>query len=501
MGDLALGYTTSSATTKPALKYAGRLASDPINIFSKTEQVLIQGGGTQTGTCGGVACARWGDYSAMSLDRDGCTFWFTSQYYATDGLSYSTRIGSFSFPECNRIGDGGTLSGLVTNSATSAPIAGATVALGSRTTTTNAFGAYTFLNLPAGTYPSITASAAGFASATTTSLVVTDASTTTQGLALTAIAASACLSDTSQTDFQAGALTSTDLTATPGDVVLSNTGVERTDQVSSPAALSTTNNLSATVWTGQTFRAGVTGKLTKLSLDLGLASGTSGTITVEIRNLNGITPGATVLATSTLGPVTNVGTAALYTTTFATPAAVVSGTSYAVVLRTSVGSTVFGVRGSTAGGSSLANGQVFTTTNSGTTWTAVAADLYFTSFVTPPLAYQSGDFVSGVKDVNPAAGFTPSWSTLSWTATTPTNTSVQFQAAASNNTSGPFNFVGPDGTAASFFSSGASLSQFNSFRYLKYKALLGTADSAQTPVLNDVTVCFVATAQPLVCGP
>ena len=156
---------------------------------------------------------------------------------------------------------------------------------------------------------------------------------------------------------------------------LRNLGVEAPDQVSNPAALSTTNNLSATTWTGQTFRAGVTGNLTKLTVGLGLASGTSGTITVEIRNLNGINPGTTVLATGTLGPVTNVGTAALYTTTFASPAALVSGTSYSIVLRTSVGSTVFGVRGSTAGGSSLANGQVFTTTNSGTLWTPVAADL------------------------------------------------------------------------------------------------------------------------------
>ena len=32
-GDMALGYSTSSSTTKPAIKYAGRLASDPLNTF------------------------------------------------------------------------------------------------------------------------------------------------------------------------------------------------------------------------------------------------------------------------------------------------------------------------------------------------------------------------------------------------------------------------------------------------------------------------------------
>ncbi|HMG57695.1 MAG TPA: hypothetical protein VK601_29545, partial [Kofleriaceae bacterium] len=236
----------------------------------------------------------------------------------------------------------------------------------------------------------------------------------------------------------------------------------------------------------------VSGKLTKMTVGLGLASGTSGTITVEIRNLNGINPGTTVLATSTVGPVTNVGTAVEYTTTFATPATLVSGTSYSIVLRLSVGSTVFGVRGSTAGGSSLANGQVFTTTNSGTTWVAVAADLWFTAYVTPPLSYPlSGDLSSSVKDAKSVFGIVSAWSTLSWTATTPANTAVKFQAAASNNISGPFDFVGPDGTASTFFTtSGESLSQFNGSRYLKYKALLSTTDNIVTPTLSVAAVCF-----------
>ena len=34
------------------------------------------------------------------------------------------------------------------------------------------------------------------------------------------------------------------------------------------------------------------------------------------------------------------------------------------------------------------------------------------------------------------------------------------------------------------------LTQFNGFRYLKYKALLSTTTSTTTPTLNDVTVCF-----------
>ena len=103
----------------------------------------------------------------------------------------------------------------------------------------------------------------------------------------------------------------------------------------------------------------------------------------------------------------------------------------------------------------------------------------------------AGNLISSNKDANPAPGRTPVWTTLSWTATTPANTSLRFQAAGSNSATGPFSFVGPDGTAATFFNTtGASLAQFYGFRYLEYKAYLSTADSTKTPVLSDVTACF-----------
>jgi hypothetical protein len=397
----------------------------------------------------------------------------------------------------------GILQGTVT--AGNRPLSGVVVTAGTFSATTNTGGYYLFAAINASAY-SVSASPTGYSPVSVNGVVVLGGATTVQNLALVPMSSgSSCFTDTTYFDLSTGGGANLDIRSTPGDVKLRNLGVEAPDQVSNPAALSTSNNLSATTWTGQTFRAGVTGNLTKLSVGLGLASGTSGTITVEIRNINGSNPGTTVLATGTLGPVTNVGTAALYTTTFATPAALLSGTSYSIVLRTSVGSTVFGVRGSTAGGSTLANGQVFTTTNSGSTWTAVNADLNFTSYVTPPTTYlTSGTLISAVKDAQSVVGLVPRWLTLSWTTTNPANTTVQFQAAASNNANGPFDFVGPDGTASTFFTTtGASLSQFNGFRYLKYKALLSTTDNIVTPALNDVTVCFdndtplIASAAPL----
>lgn len=100
-GDMALGYSAASSTLDPAVRYAGRLAGDPLGTLPQTETSLIEGGGSQSGNCGGSTCSRWGDYSAMSIDpSDGCTFWYVQEYYAADGLDWHTRIGSFAFPSC-----------------------------------------------------------------------------------------------------------------------------------------------------------------------------------------------------------------------------------------------------------------------------------------------------------------------------------------------------------------------------------------------------------------
>ncbi|HEX4980771.1 MAG TPA: hypothetical protein VFV63_03695 [Ilumatobacteraceae bacterium] len=100
LGDMALGYSVSSATLHPAIRYAGRLAGDALNTITQTETALINGTGAQVGNCGGSPCERWGDYSAMTLDPNGCTFWYTNEYYADLSLNHHTRIGSFRYPGC-----------------------------------------------------------------------------------------------------------------------------------------------------------------------------------------------------------------------------------------------------------------------------------------------------------------------------------------------------------------------------------------------------------------
>lgn len=490
-GNLALGYSTSSATTKPAIKYAGRLASDPINTFSQTEQVLIQGTGTQVGNCGGSTCSRWGSYSAMTLDPDGCTFWYTNEYYVADGLDFQTRIGSFSYPTCTLVGAGGTVSGTITAQAGGAPLSGAVVMLGSRSTTTDASGHYTFTAIPAGTYPVISASYPGYTSGTASTIAVVDSATTTQDFALAGAPTNACFTDTTQSDFQAGVATNVDLATTPGDVTLLN---EPGSDQANTAGTTTGTGFGTPAWTGQTFTAGVTGLLVKADVQL-FCNGCGATppnLTLSVRNTSGGLPsGADLVSTTIPGALFASGASVLYTATFATPAALTAGTQYALILRpvsAPAGTGYFWIRSSP---STYANNSRVLSADSGGTWTAdTTRDYNFRTYM--QTGYMpAGDLVSGQKDTNPAAGRAPVWQTLSWNASTPANTSLRFQVAASNSANGPFDFVGPDGTPGTFFTTtAASLSQFYGKRYLKYRAYLGSTDGAVTPVLNDATVCF-----------
>ncbi len=96
-GNMALGFSASSASLNPQIRYAGRLATDPLNSMAQGEATLFAGTGSQSGTGN-----RWGDYSDMTIDpADDCTFWYTQEYYAsTSSFNWRTRIGNFRFPSC-----------------------------------------------------------------------------------------------------------------------------------------------------------------------------------------------------------------------------------------------------------------------------------------------------------------------------------------------------------------------------------------------------------------
>jgi hypothetical protein len=493
-GNMAMGYSTSNGTAPnfPSIKYAGRLAADPINTFSQTEQTFFIGTASQTGT------TRWGDYSGMTLDPDGCTFWYTTEYANPADQTFNhrwlTKFGSIqAFPGCVPVGAGGTVSGTVTVNPGGAPIPGATVQLGvGHSTTTDGAGNYSFTGIPAGTYPSMTASKPGFFPGSASSIVVTDGGTTTQNFSLTAAPPSACLTDTTQADFQTGVASATlDINSSPGDVTLSN--APASDQANT-AGTTTGTGFGTPNWTGQTFIAGVSGLLVKADIQL-FCNGCGATppnLTLSLRNTAAGLPTGADLATATVpGAAFASGSTVLFTATFGAPVSITSGTQYALVLRpvsVPAGSGYFWIRSSP---STYANGSRVLSADSGGTWSSdTTRDYNFRTYVQTGFA-ASGDFVSSPKDSNPSGGFTPIWSTFSWNATTPANTSLQFQLAGSNNPGGPFNFVGPDGTAGTFFTtSPVNLQpQFYNFRFLEYKALLATTDSAVTPTLSDVTAC------------
>ena len=126
-GNIALGFSASSNFYYPQIRYAGRLATDPLNILSG-EQHLFDGTGSQE-----KSDNRWGDYSDMTVDPvDDCTFYYTNEYYQrTAEGDWSTRIGYFRFTQCTAP-QKGTGHFLVTACVGGAPVRNASVLIDSR---------------------------------------------------------------------------------------------------------------------------------------------------------------------------------------------------------------------------------------------------------------------------------------------------------------------------------------------------------------------------------
>ena len=99
VGDLAVGYSASSSSLYPSVRYTGRTPADPLGTL-ESEASIIGGSGSQ------IYPDRWGDYSSMAVDpSDDCTFWYTNEYYGktqtrADTFTWHTRIGSFKFNGC-----------------------------------------------------------------------------------------------------------------------------------------------------------------------------------------------------------------------------------------------------------------------------------------------------------------------------------------------------------------------------------------------------------------
>ena len=109
LGDIGLGYSASSGTLSPSVRYTGRKASDPAGTMTLAEGTIKAGAGSQLGG------SRWGDYSRITVDpSDDETFWYFGDYVlATGSFEWNTGIGSFKVttgpppPYTARINSGG----------------------------------------------------------------------------------------------------------------------------------------------------------------------------------------------------------------------------------------------------------------------------------------------------------------------------------------------------------------------------------------------------------
>src|SRR6267142_2649733 len=214
-GNIALGYSVSSSSLHPAIRYTGRVPGDPLGTM-ETETSIIEGPGSQTNFL-----HRWGDYSSMSVDPvDDCTFWYSSEYLPSDGSFHCrTRIASFKFPGC-----GGP------DFSTSASPSSQTVVAGGNTTYTVNVGALNGFNgpvnfsasgLPSGASASFNpASVTGSGSSTMTVTTLTSTPAGTYTITITGTSGSLSHSTTVSLTVNVAAQPNFSLSASPGSVTV-----------------------------------------------------------------------------------------------------------------------------------------------------------------------------------------------------------------------------------------------------------------------------------------
>jgi subtilisin-like proprotein convertase family protein len=195
-GNMAIGYSASSDSIYPGIRYAGRLFTDTLNILAQDEVTMTAGGGFQD-AWSASADPRWGDYTAMGVDPvDDCTFWYTNEYYPTtvitpdQSYNWQMSIGAFKFPSCEPLPAVGWITGTVYNSVTSDLVGHVPLAALNGPMTrqyagsTDAMGYFTLAVLP-GTYEVTAGTLMGYPVANSvTGIVVTSSMTTTVDIAL-----------------------------------------------------------------------------------------------------------------------------------------------------------------------------------------------------------------------------------------------------------------------------------------------------------------------------
>ncbi|MCP4845724.1 MAG: hypothetical protein GY901_11605, partial [Actinomycetia bacterium] len=107
--DMAIGYTKSSQSIHPAVWVTGREVGDTAGMLQaetqlKAGEIIYTSFETNDPQ---FEAYRWGDYTGMTVDPDGLTFWYLGEYSKDTGNTvgnpdtrWGTYIGSFTYDDC-----------------------------------------------------------------------------------------------------------------------------------------------------------------------------------------------------------------------------------------------------------------------------------------------------------------------------------------------------------------------------------------------------------------
>lgn len=154
----------------------------------------------------------------------------------------------------------------------------------------------------------------------------------------------------------------------------------------------------ANVFTGQTFTAGATYSIVKVSLLL-YRTGTPDTVTVELQSTSSGLPTNTILASGTTdgNTLTTSSSGEWREITFSVPYNITSGTVYAIVIKALTGTgTSDAVNWRADNTPGLAGGIYVFSNNGGSTWANFAHDMLFETYSADPIDHE----VSGVCAVS-----------------------------------------------------------------------------------------------------
>lgn len=117
---------------------------------------------------------------------------------------------------------------------------------------------------------------------------------------------------------------------------------------------------------------------------------------------------------------------------------------------------------------------------------------------TPETGYATGTnsyLISNTLDMGTSS---VTFASLNWSPVTQdAGASLSLQLASSDSESGPFTFVGPNGTETSFYTATGTIhASISGKRYVRYKVLMNTTNTNNTPKLNDLSMTFFSGCVP-----